>query len=119
MRIMRERLDIWYKKNLGKVVLLLIFIVIFTLSLSYIPYLNIFIVPPLSFGLSLIVWYILFSPNTRIVLSLSIGVLLIATMFSLLRIPFLAESIADALYIFLIFILINYIKDFIERKESR
>lgn len=118
MKIKFELLGDWYKKNLGRIVLILIFVVLFTLSLSYIPYLNIFISPTLGFGLSIIVWYVLFHPNTKILISLSFGVLLITMAFSLLRIPFLAESIADVLYLFLIFILINYIGDLVVRNTG-
>lgn len=118
MEISFDFLSSWYKKNLGRIVLLLIFVVVFTLSLSYIPYLNIFVSPALGFGLSVIVWYILFYPDTRILVSLSFGVLLVAMLLSLLKIPFLAESIADVLYLFLIFILINYIREFAAKKTS-
>lgn len=117
MKIEFERLNAWYKENLGKIVLLLIFVVVLTLSLSYIPYLNILILPPLNSGLAIIVWYILFFPSNRVILLLSLGVLFISMVFSLLKIHFLAESIADVLYLFLIFILINYTRGYLSGKN--
>jgi len=118
MKIEPRKLVNWYKNNLGKIVLLFIIIVIFTLSFYYIPYLNIIISPPLSFGFTLMVWYVLFSPSTKIVVILSLSILFISLFFSILRISLFAESIADVLYLFLIFILTNYVKD-LWRKNSR
>lgn len=111
MRTVFKRVIKWYKSNLHKIVLIFIIIVIFTISLLYIPYLNIIISPPLGFGFTTLVWYMLFSPKTRILVMLSIVVLFISLFFSLLRISLFAESVADILYLFLIFILANYVQD--------
>lgn len=119
MKIETNRVVNWYKNSLERIVLLFIIIVIFTLSFFYIPYLNIIISPPLSFGFSLLVWYVLFSPSTRIMVMLCLVTLFVSLFFSILRISLFAESIVDVLYLFLIFILANYVKDWIKDTQSK
>ena len=101
----------WYEENLKKIVFLLLVLVFSTLTVVYIPFLNVFITPSVGFGILIIVWYILFSPNTKLLVYFSlvlIGIAYIATIFD---IDALWNGISQFLFIVIIFILINYLKN--------
>lgn len=93
-----------YEKNLSKLILILIMIGILILSLIYVPFL---ILPFAS-----IAWYLLFKPSNRIIVFSAIALLFIVFLFTILEINILIEIASELMYYFLVFILINQLKDF-------
>lgn len=101
----------WYEQSLKKIVFLLLVLVFFTLTVVYIPFLNVFITPSVGFGILIIVWYILFSPNTKMLVYISLILIGIACVATIFGIDALWNGISQFLFIIIIFILINYLKN--------
>lgn len=112
-------LTIWYKKNTAKILLLFIVIVVFTLTITFIPYLNILIFPAAGIGFSFIIWYILFLPGTRVLVTLGLGILFITLSFSLIRMNSIADAIGDIFYLILVFIFFNNLRELFKEKRSK
>lgn len=107
-----------YKENLDKVVLFFIIIVVFTLTVVYIPYLNILF--SLINGLALVVisWYVLFHPSQKTLIIISLIALFFAYGFTFLKIVFIQEMLGNLIFLFLVFILINLIKESIKNEDK-
>lgn len=110
-----EDLKNWYSRSLGKLVFLFLILVFFTLTTVYIPFLNVVTTPSVGFGLFIIGWYMLFSPTTKVIVGISLVTLLIEFLFTFFSVEFLVEAIAEFLFLLLIFIFVNYIKE--EKKD--
>lgn len=106
-----KKIVTWYEKNINKLVIFFIIIVLVSLIFVYVPYTNVFIPTTVSFGIVFLLGYWFFSPSTTLLVALSLAILVISLTFSVLRVPVLAESISDVLYVFLIFIFLNCVKD--------
>lgn len=119
MYISKDKLKVWYKENLEKIALVFIILVAFTLTIVYIPYLNVFFSPTVGFLITFLIWYLLFMPTVSLLVRMgvvSLGVGLIAT---LLELNFLAETIGEFLYVLLVLVVINFVKDFLSSSESK
>lgn len=106
-----DKLITWYKNNLGQIVFIFLILIFFTLTITYIPFLNLFISPNIGFGISIVAWYVLFMPSTRILTVIAILFLLLGILSTLLSIGVLTEIISKLLFIFLIFIFISYLRE--------
>ena len=111
MYINKNKFTNWYKKNLEKVILLFITLVTFTLTVVYIPYLNVVFSSAVGFLIAFITWYLLFNPRTYVLVILAIAGLGIALIATLLELNFLAEAIGEFLYLILVLSIVNFIKD--------
>ena len=118
MDIGKSKFSNWYKENLGKIVLIFIILVIFTLTVVYIPYLNVLFSPAIGFLVVFLSWYFLFRPSTYILVILEIIALCIALVSALLEVGFLAEAVGEFLYVSLVLIAFNFITDFFEERKN-
>ena len=118
MYIDKNKFSFWYKNNLEKIVLVFIILVIFTLTVAYIPYLNVLFPPSFGFLIVFLTWYLLFSPTISILAFLGIVVLGIALVSTFLELVFLAETMGEFLYILLVLIAINFFKDFLRERNT-
>lgn len=105
-----QQISIWYTTNFRKISLLLLILVFFTLTASYVPFLNIFVNPTLGFGVFIFAWYMLFSPSTKLLVLLAIFGLLVSYFASIADLSVLYNSMSQFLFLFLIFIFFNYMK---------
>ncbi len=106
-----KKLTRWYNKNLGKLVFLLITIVFITLTLVYTPFLNVVITPEVRYGICVVVWYILFSPKTKTIILVSLISLGVGIVYTIFGLSSFIDSIGVFIFILIIFIFINYIKE--------
>lgn len=112
MQMNKNKIQTWYKDNLGKIVLVFIILVIFTLTTAYIPYLNVLFSPLVGFLIVFLTWYFLFYPPVFVLVYLGIAASGIALIATLLELSFLSEALGEFIYILLILIVINFIKEF-------
>lgn len=101
----------WYYENLGRILLLFIIIVTFTLAVVYVPYLNIVFSSLVALFIVIFSWYLLFPPSTYLLTIISISMLFFAFVASELQLSMTSEVLGEGIYIFLIFIFINYLKE--------
>lgn len=101
----------WYAMNLGKIVFLLLIVVFFALMVVYAPFLNVIITPEIRTGISIVTWYILFSPRTKTILYICFVILVIGFLYTIIGVSSLIDSVGVLLFLLIIFILINYIKE--------
>ncbi len=113
---MFEKIRRWYYRRLGRIVLLFLVVVLFTLTVAYIPYLNV-LLGSLGILVSLITFYILFPPSTKVLIYISVIASFIACMLLLAELNFIVDLIGNLLFLLLIFIFINYGKSIHEQKE--
>jgi len=101
----------WYFANLGKIVLLSLVIVLFTVTVSYVPYFNL-LLRWSGILVSIITFYLLFPQSTKTLVILSMVVLFFAFLCTLVKLDSLVEASGSLLMLILIFIAINYGKGF-------
>lgn len=118
MRLIKDNILFWYKNNLGKIVFLLATTVVLTLVVTYVPYLNIIIPVSVGFLISFIIWYILFSPSESLLILFSIVLLTASAVMVIMGLDFLSESLGQIIYLLLILILINDIKEFYKKRQN-
>lgn len=106
-----NRLKKWYAMNLGKIVFLLLVVVFFALTVVYVPFLNVIITPEIRTGISIIAWYILFLPRTKTILYICFAILVIGFFYTIVGVSSLIDSVGVLLFLLIIFILMNYIKE--------
>lgn len=106
----------WYLARLNRTLLLVMIIASIAFVISYIPYLNIVFSRSIGLVFMFILIYILFPPSTNKLVGISIILISLAFIFTLLRLFSLAESLGIILFLVLVFIFINYIKDFMLHK---
>src|SRR3972149_1768466 len=111
-----EEIKKWYLRNLGKIVFLFLVTVFFTVTIMFIPYLNILLGSSVGILISLVTFYLLFPPPTKVLAYISVIVLFFAYIFVVLQLNFMAELMGNLLFLLLVFIAINYGKSF-SRKE--
>lgn len=99
-----------YDKNLKKIVFLLLILVFFTLTVVYIPFLNVFATPIMGFGIFIVMWYILFPPSIKFLVYASLGLIVLAYIATIFEIGILQDAIGQLLFVLAIFIFINYLK---------
>jgi len=117
MNLIKNNILIWYRNNLGKIVFLLAATVISTLTMAYVPYLNIIIPSSVRFLAVFLIWYILFSPSNILLIFFSIILLIIAAIVALIELDSLAETFGIVIYLSLILVFINDIKNFFSKKQ--
>lgn len=108
----------WYLRNMGKLVLLFIVIVVVSVVFTYIPYLNFIISPVIRTLIIFLCIYILFPLSTRTLAAISMGAIVLAFIFTLVELDFIAQMLGDILYLLLVSIFINYVKTFIKDKKD-
>lgn len=106
-----DNLIAWYKNNLGQILFIFLILVFFTLTITYIPFLNLFISPNIGFGISIIAWYVLFMPSTKILTIVAVVFILIGFLSTAFLIGVLTEAISKLLFLLIIFIFISYIRE--------
>lgn len=119
MQINKNRIQIWYKENLEKIVLVFIVLVLFTLTTAYIPYLNVFFSPLVGFLIVFLAWYFLFNPAVSALVYLGIVASGIALITTLLELSFLSEAIGEFIYILVALIVINFIKEYLNSSKIK
>lgn len=105
-----ENMHIWYRKNIEKIVLFLIFIVFFGAIIWQIPYVNILFPSYLSLLIIIATAYILFLPTTKNLIKTSFLVILLSFLLVLAGLHTFAEFLGEFLYLLLVFIFINLLK---------
>lgn len=109
----------WYNRNLNKIVFLLCIIVIFTLFFTYIPFFNVIFSPIIGILLAFISYYFLFSPSNISLVMIAFIALFIAFIGTLFHeLSAFAEIMGEVLYILLIFIFINSLKE-VKKKNGK
>lgn len=101
----------WYLNSLGRILLLFIVIVTFTLTVVYVPYINLIFPSIVGLSIVLLFWYLLFPPSTRLLITLSFIFLFFSLLNSLVGLTALSEICGQAIYVFLIFIFVNRIRE--------
>jgi hypothetical protein len=119
MQINKNKIKIWYKENLGKIVLLFIILVIFTLTIAYTPYLNILFSPLIEFMIVFIAWYLLFNPTIFILVFIGILVSGITLITTLLRLSLLSDAIGEYIYLLIVLIVISFIKQLLNSSRIK
>ena len=112
------RLKNWYLKNISKLVLLFMVIVIASVTSIYIPYLNFIITPGARILIIFLCIYILFPLSTRVLAIVAMGAIALALFFTLIELSFIAELLGNFLYLLLVFVFVNYMKTFIKNKKE-
>lgn len=113
-----NRIKEWYRRSINKLVLLLLVIVIVSVTSTYIPYLNFIITPGIRILIILLCIYMLFPLSTGTLVAISIGAIAFAFVFTFIELDFVAQMLGDLLYLLLVFIFVNYIKDFMKNKKE-
>jgi|SRR3989344_4539493 len=113
-----ESIKKWYNNNLGRMVLLFFVVIFFTTSVAYIPYFNIILRSSVGIVISLITFYLLFPPPTKILASIFIVVLFLSYIFVILKLNFALDSIGGLLFFLLVLMFINYIKDTYKKERA-
>lgn len=106
----------WYLKSMSKLVLLFMIIVVASVTSIYVPYLNFLISPGVRMLIIFMTIYILFPLSTRILVGISMGVIAMASIFTFIELAFIAQVMGDLLYLLLVVIFVNYIKNFIKNR---
>lgn len=117
MLINKQSLSDWYEKNIGRIVLLLIILVFSTITVAYIPYLNVFITAEIGMGVAFFSWYVIFWPSTDLLIAMAGAVLVISMGLATLRLSSLDDIMGSILYALLVAILINYGRDMAKQKD--
>jgi hypothetical protein len=119
MTQLKESIIHWYCRSTDRIVLLFLVIVLFTLIIVYVPYLNVLILPSLGGLIVFSMWYILFPPTVRSLVYVAIGMLCISFGFTVIGIHSFAERIGNILYLLIVFIFITLFRSFIRRMHSK
>lgn len=98
----------WYKINLGKILLLSIILIFFTVTVKFIPYFNFLFSSEVGFPIIFIAWHLLFRPSTRLLVFIAWGILSLAFMSSYFQLDIYSSYLGDFLYLELLLILVNY-----------
>lgn len=112
------RVKNWYLRNMSKLVLLFIVIVVVSVTSAYIPYFNFIISPGVRVLIIFLCIYILFPLSTYTLVAISIVAILLAFIFTFIELDFVAQTLGDLLYLLLVFIFVNYVKTFIKYKKD-
>lgn len=113
-----ETIKKWYNNNLGKIVLLFFVVVFFTTSIAYIPYLNIILRSSVGILISLVTFYLLFPPSLKTLTYICLTVILLSFIFVVLKLNFVIDLLGGLIFLLLIFMLINFAKDFYKREKA-
>lgn len=112
-----EKVIKWYKNSLERIVLFFSIILVVTLVVVYIPYVNIFLSPYIRLFLIFVFFYLLFPLPIKHFVVLALIVLFFTFIAVIFRINQLAIVLGELLYLFLIFILVDLIKGLAGKKE--
>lgn len=112
------RIKTWYYHNTEKLLIFFMLLVILTLIFVYIPYINIFITSGIGVLLTIILWYLLFSPVTKVFIISAIFFLFFAMIYILLEVYEFADITGDIVYLLLLFILITEAKSYFVKKRK-
>ena len=113
-----KNLSLFYSNNSEKILIFTI-IILFTLVVVYIPYLNIILSPNIAFFVISLFWYFLFTPATRTLTVISLVTLFFALIGTLIKVNIVSELAGQVIYLLLIFILFNYIKKIIQEEKPQ
>ncbi|MEX2007363.1 MAG: hypothetical protein WD992_01180 [Candidatus Levyibacteriota bacterium] len=113
-----KKLNAWYKINIGKILALTIIITFFTVTIKLIPYLNFLFSGNIAFPIIAITWYLFFSPTTKILVFLSWLLLPVAFFSVYFQLDTVANYLGDFLFLNLILMFMNYIKDFARNRNA-
>ncbi len=115
--IKKQALSAWYKNNIARIVLLLIILVFSTVTVTYIPYFNVFITAEIGMGIAFFSWYVIFWPSTGLLTAIAGALLVISMGLASLRLTSLDDIIGSILYALLVAIFINYAKVMAKQKD--
>lgn len=113
-----KNLKDWYNKNIGKILLLSIILTFFTVTVKLVPYFNFLFSGQLGFPVVVLAWYWLFSPSTKLLVIIAWVVLPIAFLSENFQIYTISNQVGDFLYLNLLLIFVNYIKDFVKNRNN-
>lgn len=115
---MKKKIAVWYIKNLGRIVLLSIAVIFFTVTINYIPYLNFLFSGEVGFPILFIIWYLLFSPSSKMLVLIGLGTLSIAFFAVLFDLKTMSDYLGSFMYFQLMLIFLNYLKDNQKNKNN-
>ena len=113
-----DKLKEWYFRNISKLVLLFMVIVIVSVTSIYIPYLNFLITPGVRVLIIFLSIYILFPLSTRTLTIIAMEAIALSFISTFIELNFIAEILGEFLYLLLVFVFINYIKTFVKNKKE-
>lgn len=115
--MMKSLID-WYYKNIGKVLLLSIVLIVFTVTTRAIPYIS-FIIPG-EIGLPIVFtgWCLIFSISTKKLIYASFVFMILGFVCKLFQLNMVAVYFGNFLFLELILIFINMIKDTFKNKQN-
>lgn len=108
----------WYRANISLIVMFLIVLVFFTVTSTYIPYLNVLLTPEVGFGIVFFSWYLIFGPSTNTLITMGGGFLTVAAVLAVLQLSSFDDIIGILLYALLTAILFNYGKEIAKQKDN-
>lgn len=108
----------WYRGNITWIVVFLIILVFFTVTATYIPYLNVLLTPEIGFGIVFFSWYLIFGPSTSALIAMGVGMLVPAMILAVLQLRSFDDTIGTLLYALLIGLLLNYAKAIATQRDS-
>ncbi|EKD67933.1 MAG: hypothetical protein ACD_48C00147G0002 [uncultured bacterium] len=113
MKTTLHRIQGWYQKNLGKLVLFFILIELFTLTIMYVPYLNLLFIALNGFALQVIFWYAIFLPSVRLLVYFSLGCMVFGYSVTFIRYNAGLELAGILLFTILVLLFVTFLKDYI------
>lgn len=108
----------WYLKNVNKLVLLFMIVVMVSVTFIYIPYLNIIITPGVKMFIISLCAYILFSFSTRALVVVSMYAIFFSFILTFIELDFIAETLGNFLYLLLVSIFVDYVRSLIKNKTD-
>lgn len=113
-----KKINSWYKKNIGKILLLCIIFTFFTVTIRLIPYFNFLLSGGAGFALVFIAWYFLFSPSTKILAWIILGLLPLAFLSAYFQLDMISNSLGEFMYLELLLIFFNYVRGFLKDRNN-
>lgn len=105
----------WYQKNLGKLVLFFILIELFTLTIMYVPYLNLLFIALNGFALQVLFWYVIFQPSTKTLVVLSLIFIVFSYVVTFIRYTAGLELAGVLLFAMFVLLFVDFLKAFIKQ----
>lgn len=113
-----NKINNWYKKNIGKILLLSIVLTFFTVTVKLVPYFSFLFSGEVGFSIVIIVWYLLFLPSTKLLVFIVWGLLPIAFLSAYFQLDTISNFIGNFMYLDLLLIFMNYIRDYFKNKNK-
>lgn len=118
MKNVEKFLPAWYTRNLSKIVLFFIILQIFTLTIFYIPYVNVLVLTFNGFTLLFFFWYVIFQPGAGAIVLFSGILLLVSLVSTILQFKALLEVLGIILYLMIVLIFINHLRTYVRNTKN-